>query len=154
MANACVSQRDPHHCEPGARKIGEAPREEAHRSTFSDVARTCANALGSPWAFLLASASVVIWALCGPAAGYSEAWQLIINTGTTIITFLMVFLIQNTQNRDSRAIHLKLDELIRSKQAANNIFIDLENCSDQEVEEAAQQFEQFKRSRKSVTASN
>ena len=84
---------------------------------------------------------VIVWAIAGPLFGYSEGWQLVINTGTTIVTFLMVFLIQNTQNHDARAIHLKLDELIRSINAARNKLIDLENCTDQELDELQQEFE-------------
>jgi low affinity Fe/Cu permease len=117
---------------------------EQETASFSDLARKSSNALGSPWAFLAAFTVVVVWALTGPLAGFSEGWQLVINTGTTIITFLMVFLIQNTQNRDSRAIHLKLDELIRTTRSARNTLIDLENCSDQEVDAVARQFEELK----------
>ena len=113
-------------------------------SSFSDLARKMSNVLGSAWAFSVACATVVAWALTGPAMGFSDAWQLVINTGTTVVTFLMVFLIQNTQNRDSRAIHLKLDELMRTTQAARNTLIDLENSSDQEVERVARQFEKLK----------
>jgi low affinity Fe/Cu permease len=128
----------------------ERQNQMAKRS-FSDIARKVSNALGSGWAFLAACAVVVVWALVGPALGFSDAWQLVINTGTTIITFLMVFLIQNTQNRDSRAIHLKLDELIRTTRAARNTLIDLENCSDQEVDEVARQFEKLKSSLAATT---
>ena len=113
-------------------------------SDFSGVARKASAALGTPWAFMVACAIVIAWAFTGPAAGYSETWQLVINTGTTIITFLMVFLIQNTQNRDSRALHLKLDELIRTTTAARNAFIDLENCSDEEVERMGREFNRRK----------
>ena len=111
---------------------------------FSDIARKASNALGSAWAFLAACAVVVLWLLSGPLFGYSDAWQLVINTGTTIVTFLMVFLIQNTQNRDSRALHLKLDELIRSIHAARNRLIDLENCTDEELDQLQQEFERLK----------
>jgi low affinity Fe/Cu permease len=85
--------------------------------------------LGSPWAFFLALAIVVVWLLSGPVFHFSDTWQLVINTGTTIVTFLMVFLIQNTQNRDARAVHLKLDELIRATKRARNMFMDLETLS-------------------------
>jgi low affinity Fe/Cu permease len=119
-------------------------QHQTAKPTFGDVARKISITLGSGWAFLAACAVVLVWALIGPALGFSDAWQLVINTGTTIITFLMVFLIQNTQNRDSRAIHLKLDELIRTTRAARNTLIDLENCSDQEVDEVARQFERLK----------
>lgn len=94
--------------------------------SFASFARRAANACGSPWAFCLACAIIVVWAASGPFLGYSDAWQLTINTGTTIVTFLMVFLIQNTQNRDSSAAQLKLDELIRVTERAHNSLIGLE----------------------------
>lgn len=122
-------------------------RRKHERLNFGHVARCASNLLGSAWAFAAASACVIVWALMGPIFKYSEGWQLVINTGTTIVTFLMVFLIQNTQNRDARALHLKLDELIRSLRAARNSLIDLENCSDEEVEAVARQFEDLKRNR-------
>jgi low affinity Fe/Cu permease len=94
-----------------------------------------ARAVGSPWAFVSAVAVVLAWAVSGPMFGFSDTWQLVINTGTTIVTFLMVFLIQNTQNRDAQAIHLKLDELVRAlKGARQDIFVDLEEQSDKEIE--------------------
>src|SRR5690242_1242685 len=110
-----------------------AGESSSHSSlSFSSFARGCAAALGSAWAFALACASIVVWGLTGPLFGYSDGWQLTINTGTTIVTFLMVFLIQNTQNRDGRALQLKLDELIRSTKDARNRLIDLEGCSGEE----------------------
>jgi low affinity Fe/Cu permease len=112
--------------------------------SFSSAARWASKILGSGWAFAIACAVVVVWAVTGPLFGYSDAWQLVINTGTTIVTFLMVFLIQNTQNRDSRAIHLKLDELIRSIHAASNKLIELENCTDQEFDEVQRDFRNLK----------
>jgi low affinity Fe/Cu permease len=112
--------------------------------SFSDLARTTSNALGSGWAFLVASTAVLVWAITGPLLHYSEGWQLVINTGTTIVTFLMVFLIQNTQNRDARAIHLKLDELIRSMHAARNRLIDLENCTDEELDAVQAEFKKLR----------
>jgi low affinity Fe/Cu permease len=96
--------------------------------------------MGSPWAFAASVLTVLIWAALGPAHDYSDTWQLVINTGTTIVTFLMVFLIQNTQNRDARAIHLKLDELIRASTKARNQLIDLENMSNQELDELHAEF--------------
>lgn len=102
--------------------------------TFNRVASAVAHATGRPWAFALCLASVVIWAATGPVFHYSETWQLVINTGTTIITFLMVFLIQNTQNRDGAAIQAKLDELIRSS-AGENQFIGIEHLTEEEVEQ-------------------
>ncbi|AZO55656.1 MULTISPECIES: low affinity iron permease family protein [unclassified Mesorhizobium] len=98
------------------------------------MAGAVAHATGRPWAFALCLGAVVIWAACGPLFGYSETWQLVINTGTTIVTFLMVFLIQNTQNRDGAAIQAKLDELIRSG-AGKNDFIGIEHLTESEVEQ-------------------
>lgn len=103
------------------------------KEVFRKIAAKISNVAGSAYAFLLAISVVVIWGLSGSAFHYSDTWQLVINTGTTIITFLMVFLIQNTQNRDSKALHLKLDELIRSTKTARNAFIDLENFSDEDL---------------------
>lgn len=95
---------------------------------------------GTAWAFLLAFAIVLVWAATGPIFHFSSTWQLVINTGTTIITFLMVFLIQNTQNRDGKAMQLKLDELIRSIQPARDNFLDLEDMSDEELNELDEEF--------------
>jgi len=96
--------------------------------------------LGSQWAFLVAIGIIVVWAITGPIYHYSNTWQLIINTGTTIITFLMVFLIQNTQNRDARAINLKLDELIHSISTAKNQMIDIEHLSDADLDRIAEKY--------------
>jgi low affinity Fe/Cu permease len=112
---------------------------------FRRVATAIAHAMGSPWAFVLAAASVVIWAAMGKAFEFSEAWQLVINTGTTIITFLMIFLVQNTQNRDSRAIHLKLDELLKGVKGARTGMVDLEDATDEELDELQKQFEQLRK---------
>lgn len=101
--------------------------------------------MGQPWAFVLSVTLLLVWAVSGPFFGFSETWQLIINTATTIVTFLMVFLIQNTQNRDSRAFNLKLDELIRSTKKARNALIDLENMTDEELGEIQKQFERIGR---------
>jgi low affinity Fe/Cu permease len=101
---------------------------------FAQAANIVAHFAGRPMTFLLCCAIVIIWALTGPLFGYSDTWQLIINTGTTIITFLMVFLIQNTQNRDSVAIQTKLDELIRTS-AAQNAFVGIEKLTEEELEE-------------------
>ncbi len=89
--------------------------------------------VGSSWAFILAVVIIILWAFTGPMFGYSDMWQLVINTGTTIVTFMMVFLIQNTQNRDAKAIHLKLDELIKATKGARNSMIDLDKLSDEEL---------------------
>lgn len=101
---------------------------------FTRFAAASAASLGSKWATLCALLVILVWAATGPVFHYSDTWQLVINTGTTIITFLMVFLIQNTQNRDSRAINLKLDELIHAIDAAGNHMMDIEQLSDKELD--------------------
>src|SRR5215210_2794192 len=101
---------------------------------FTKFAKWAARATGHPLAFVSAVAIIILWAATGPLFAFSDTWQLVINTGTTIITFLMVFLIQNMQNRDSKAIHLKLDELIRAMKGARNKLVMLENLSDEELE--------------------
>src|SRR3954453_602685 len=113
-------------------------------SNFGKAAARCAASVGTPWAFVLALFTVVAWAFSGPHFHYSNTWQLVINTGTTIITFLMVFLIQNTQNRDARALHLKLDELIRSVHAAHNDMINIEKLSDQELAVLAKRYDRIR----------
>lgn len=107
---------------------------------FRKFALRTSNIVGSPWSFLLAVSAIAIWAITGPLFQFSDSWQLVINTGTTIITFLMVFLIQNTQNRDARAIHLKLDELIRSVRDARNDLVDLEEMTDDELDQLQEEF--------------
>jgi low affinity Fe/Cu permease len=110
------------------------------RERFRRFAHRAADVMGSPWVFFAAIGIVFLWALSGPAFGYSNTWQLLINTGTTILTFLMVFLIQNTQNRDARALHLKLDELIRAVEGARTKLVHLEDLTDDELDELQQQF--------------
>jgi low affinity Fe/Cu permease len=102
--------------------------------SFAEIAKHTSGFAGSSIAFAGACAVILLWAITGPLFGFSDTWQLIINTGTTIVTFLMVFLVQNTQNRDARALHLKLDELLRSLDAARNRLIDLENCTIEQIE--------------------
>ncbi len=112
--------------------------------TFRMVAEKAANVVGSYWAFLVAVVVVGVWALTGPFFGYSDTWQLIINTGTTIITFLMVFLIQNTQNRETRIVTLKLDELLRGVEGARTSFIELDHMNDEELHAVQQEFERLR----------
>lgn len=104
------------------------------RSWFTRFASAASHAAGKPIAFLLAMGSLVVWAISGPIFGFSDTWQLVINTGTTIVTFLMVFLIQNTQNRDSEALHVKIDELIRSHRAAHNALLDMEELEQDDID--------------------
>ncbi|HPI47172.1 MAG TPA: low affinity iron permease family protein, partial [Hyphomonadaceae bacterium] len=109
---------------------------------FTKFANAVSAAAGSPFAFLLCAAYVIAWALTGPLFGFSDTWQLVINTSTTIVTFLMVFLIQNTQNRDNGAIHAKLDELIRATTDAKNEYIGIEHLTDEELKEILKRVEQ------------
>jgi low affinity Fe/Cu permease len=109
-------------------------RPTKSRSRFTRFAKATARASGRPASFILAAAVIVVWAVTGPLFGFSDTWQLVINTGTTIVTFLMVFLIQNTQNRDTLALQLKLSELVLSQKGAHNSFVDLENLSEAQLE--------------------
>jgi low affinity Fe/Cu permease len=110
---------------------------------FRRFAHKTSELAGTPWAFILAFGTIVVWATSGPIFKFSDTWQLVINTSTTIVTFLMVFLIQNTQNRDAKAIHLKLDELIRAVEGARNTLVDLEDMSDEELGKLQRQFEKL-----------
>ena len=110
------------------------------REQFRKFARNTANIVGSSWAFFLAVGVVIVWAATGPMFNYSDTWQLVINTGTTIVTFLMVFLIQSTQNRDASAIHLKLDELLRAVAKARTGLIRLEHMTEEEIKELENEF--------------
>src|SRR3989475_4826915 len=114
-------------------------------SLFSRFAKWAAYATGHPLAFLLAVGIILSWALTGPFYRFSDTWQLVINTGTTIITFLMVFLIQNTQNRDSAAMQLKLDELIRAVQGAHNALLDLEELTQEDLDQIRARYEALAR---------
>ena len=107
---------------------------------FFHFSRNTARHVGQPAAFVLATLVIAAWAITGPIFHWSDTWQLIINTGTTIVTFLMVFLIQNTQNRDSEALHLKLDELIRATKRARNSLLDLEECTEEEIKALREEF--------------
>jgi low affinity Fe/Cu permease len=111
------------------------------RELFRRFAHHASIVTGSVSAFLLAVLVIIAWGATGPLFHFSDTWQLVINTGTTIVTFLMVFLIQNTQNRDATAMHLKLDELLRAVRAARNRFVDLEDLSDQELSRLQQEFQ-------------
>ncbi|HKO35082.1 MAG TPA: low affinity iron permease family protein [Pyrinomonadaceae bacterium] len=113
------------------------------RDIFRKFAQATSHAVGSPWAFIIAVLIIVVWAASGPLFGYSDTWQLVINTGTTIITFLMVFLIQNTQNRDAKAIHLKLDELLKGVKGARTDLVDLEDLTDEELDELQGYYERL-----------
>ncbi len=112
---------------------------------FRRLAQATAQAVGTPWTFLGAVLIVVIWAGSGPTFHYSDTWQLVINTGTTIVTFLMVFLIQNTQNRDAKVMQLKLDELIRATNTARNRLLDMEAMSDAELAQLQKEFKELHR---------
>jgi low affinity Fe/Cu permease len=130
-------------------KLGK--REESRHffcvasDAFRIFARRSSTVLGSAWAFGIAILVIVIWGLTGPAFHYSNTWQLIINTGTTIVTFLMVFLIQNTQNRDAKAAHLKLDEIIRAVKGARNELVNLEKLADEDLTSLEKQFERVRK---------
>jgi len=131
--------------------IGAADAEGEHMQrtslaeVFHNFASRCSFLMGTKWAFAFALLSIVGWGLTGPAFRYSDTWQLVVNTATTIVTFLMVFLIQNTQNRDAKAFHLKLDEIIRALRTASNQMIDVEKLSDEELENLSQRYEAIRR---------
>jgi low affinity Fe/Cu permease len=128
-------------------QLKDASLEVRTRSTedwFGSFAARASGWLGSKWAFAVALLIILIWAATGPIFRYSDTWQLIINTGTTIVTFLMVFLIQNTQNRDARAINLKLNELIRAMEKGDNSMIDIESLSDLELDELQRRYNAIK----------
>jgi low affinity Fe/Cu permease len=131
----------------GAKKAKKTEQERDFFCVVTDAFRCFAQRasvlLGSAWAFCGAVLVIVVWLVTGPTFHFSDTWQLIINTATTIITFLMVFLIQNTQNRDAKAVHLKLDELIRALKGARNHLLDLENLSDDDLGELEEQFQRL-----------
>ena len=107
---------------------------------FTRIASQMATLAGQPLTFVLAVTTILVWVISGPIFHWSDTWQLVINTGTTIVTFLMVFLIQNTQNRDSEAIHIKLDELIKGLRATNNAMLDLEELDEEELEKIRERY--------------
>jgi low affinity Fe/Cu permease len=118
---------------------------------FVRFAQWVSHVTGRPIAFFLAVAIILVWAITGPLFSFSDTWQLVINTGTTIITFLMVFVIQNTQNRDTAAMHIKIDELIRVTQKARNVLLDLEEVDDKTLDALRKDYEQLARKAKSRT---
>jgi low affinity Fe/Cu permease len=131
-----------------AERIEQQRKSKSFFCIVSDAFRIWARhssiILGSAWAFAIAVLIVAIWGATGPSFHFSDTWQLVINTGTTIVTFLMVFLIQNTQNRDAKATHLKLDEIIRAVSNARNELVDLENCSEEELKKLEEQFKRIR----------
>ena len=134
-----------------ATQVGKLNKNEQERDflcivsdAFRIFARRSSIVLGSAWAFAGAVLVIVVWLITGPTFHFSDTWQLIINTATTIITFLMVFLIQNTQNRDAKAVHLKLDEMIRALKGARNQLVDLEDLSDEELKKLEEQFRRLR----------
>jgi low affinity Fe/Cu permease len=134
-----------------ATQVGNLKKDEQERDflcivsdAFRIFARRSSMMLGSAWAFAGAVLVIVVWLITGPTFHFSDTWQLIINTATTVITFLMVFLIQNTQNRDAKAMHLKLDEIIRALKGARNQLVDLEDLSDEELKKLEEQFQRLR----------
>jgi low affinity Fe/Cu permease len=123
---------------------GAEQAEPGLKGAFRRFACVTSEAAGSLWAFLVAFGVVVLWGVTGPIFHFSDSWQLIINTGTTVVTFLMVFLIQATQNRETRALHLKIDELIRSQRRARNTFAGVENATDEELKEMESEFRKLR----------
>jgi len=131
---------------PGtASRTRRGPAKKAPADWFAQFATMASFYLGSRWAFAAAIAIIVVWLVAGPIYHYSDTWQLVINTGTTIVTFLMVFLIQNTQNRDARAINLKLNELIHAISTAQDQMIDIENLSDEELATLSLRYEKIRK---------
>jgi len=126
-----------------------AKKDKSLADGFQGFATKSSHWVGSRWAFGLAVATIVLWAVTGPYFHYSDTWQLVVNTATTVVTFLIVFLIQNTQNRDARAIHLKLDEIIRAIRPASNQMINIETLSDEELQSLSDRFEKIRNQRTS-----
>ena len=116
-----------------------------NRSFFTRLSQATAHWAGKPQTFFIALAIIVVWAVSGPFFGFNDTWQLVINTSTTIVTFLMVFIIQNSQNRDTAAMQIKLDELIRATEAAHNALLDLEELEEEELDKFRERYEQLAR---------
>jgi low affinity Fe/Cu permease len=145
--DAPLSQNaEPHELIPTRRNKAILMTTNGNRNEkgFHIFATQAAYLVGTKWAFLAALLVIVLWLVSGPYFHYSDTWQLIINTGTTVVTFLVVFLIQNTQNRDARAIHLKLDEIIKSIDQAQNEMIDIEHLSDAELQKLADKYQRVR----------
>ena len=134
---------------PLLRRAAEAVRRRRRlvrlNEYFRKFAQYTAKGLGSPWTFILCALVIIVWVVTGPIFHFSDAWQLIINTVTNVVTFLAVFLIQNTQNRDAKALHLKLDELLRAVEGARTGLVDLENLTDEELDLLQRQFQRLRR---------
>lgn len=144
MSTDNIPTKHPHvkivrHIVPDPQENNVPKRKDA----FHKLSVGVSNKLGSPYAFLIAALIIVGWAATGPLFDFSDTWQLVINTGTTIVTFLMVFAIQNTQNRDSKAVQLKLNELIKSSHGARTEFVDVEDLTDSELEVLHGQFKEM-----------
>lgn len=133
-----ITGEECHDKAPDKREANSSQSGVAH--LFDHFASSVARATGSPVAFGCAVALILLWAVAGPWAGFSEVWQLVVNTGTTIVTFLMVFLIQQNQNKDSRALHVKLDELLLALRGANEKLVDIEDMEEDEINEIAQRY--------------
>jgi low affinity Fe/Cu permease len=132
------------HAQSAPKLAGHSAAPSVRRGSFARFCSVASSWVGSRWAFSAAGLIVLVWAATGPLFKYSNTWQLVINTGTTIVTFLMVFLIQNTQNRDAQAINLKLDELIHSIGPASNEMMDIENLSDEELNRVHERYEKIR----------
>jgi low affinity Fe/Cu permease len=121
---------------------------------FRKFATTVSEKVGAPWAFILAISVIAAWAITGPLFNFSDTWQLMINTSTTIVTFLMVFVIQNTQNRDAKATQIKLDELIKSIRGARDTMVDVEELTDEELEKLQEQFRKMHKRSQQIAEAN
>jgi low affinity Fe/Cu permease len=131
-----------HALETEAGWLGYLEMKTLHQA-FTSFAKRAAKATGHPLAFVVAASVIIVWAVTGPMFGFNDTWQLVINTGTTIVTFLMVFLIQNTQNRDTAALQIKLDELIRATKGAHNVLLDIEEMEEHDIERLRNDYEEL-----------